>query len=141
MSYEILKTLHIIAVISWMAGLLYLPRLFVYHTAHQPGSETSEQFKIMERKLLRLIMNPAMIITWICGLWLMFMLESYQWGWMHAKLLCVALLTIVHHMLVFHMKRFARDENTRSARYFKWLNEAPTVLMIGIVVMVVCRPF
>lgn len=141
MTYEIIKTLHIVSVISWMAGMLYLPRLFVYHAQQVAGSETSEQFKIMERKLLRLIMNPAMIATWVFGVWLMVLLEPYQAGWMHTKLGCVLLLTGVHHMLVHHMKKFAHDENTKPARYFRWLNEAPTVLMIAIVALVVIKPF
>lgn len=141
MTYEWIKTLHIIAVISWMAGLLYLPRLFVYHAQRQPGSEASEMLKIMERKLLRLIMNPAMIATWVFGIWLMLLLDAHQMGWMHAKLTLVALMTGAHHLMVQHMKQFAKDQNTRSENYFRWLNEAPTLLLIGIVVLVVFKPF
>lgn len=141
MTYEWIKTLHIISVISWMAGMLYLPRLFVYHAQQKAGSETSETFKIMERKLLRLIMNPAMIATWVFGVWLMILLNAHQMGWMHAKMLLVILMTGAHHVLVYHMKRFAKDENTKSPRYFRWLNEAPTVLLIATVALVVFKPF
>ena len=141
MSYEWLKIIHIIGVISWMAGLLYLPRLFVYHAGATAGSEMSEAFKVMERRLFRFIMTPAMIVSWIFGLWLMMTLGAHQQGWMHAKLTLVLVLTGFHHLLLFHIKRFARDANTHTARYFKWLNEAPTVLMIGAVILVVLKPF
>lgn len=141
MSYELIKTLHIISVISWMAGMLYLPRLFVYHADQKKGSDASEMLKIMERKLLRFIMNPAMIATWIFGLWLMMMLEAHRFGWMHAKLFLVILMTGLHHVLLAHMKRFAKDENKKSARYFRWLNEGPTVLLIATVALVVFKPF
>ena len=109
-TYLLVKSLHIIAVISWMAGMLYLPRLFVYHTEATKGSELSETLKVMERKLLRYIMNPAMIASWVFGLWLMVILEAYTSGWMHAKLTLVFLMTGAHHVLSAHRKRFARDE-------------------------------
>ena len=141
MSYEILKSLHIIAVISWMAGLLYLPRLFVYHAQSEKGSEQSETFKVMERKLLRYIMNPAMILTWVFGLWLVFELDLFKSGWMHAKFTFVVLMTIIHHIFAYQRKQFERDENTKTAKYYKIINEAPTLLMIGIVFLVVMKPF
>lgn len=140
MTYELVKTLHLISVISWMAGLLYLPRLFVYHAQQKKGSETSETFKVMERKLLRLIMNPAMIATWIFGLWLMILIDAGQMGWMHGKLFLVLLMTGAHHVMSAQVKRFARDENQKSARYFRVLNEVPTLLMIGIVALVIFKP-
>jgi len=140
MSTAILEVLHIVSVISWMAGMLYLPRLFVYHAQSQ-HEETIKTFEVMERKLLRYIMNPAMIATWVFGLWLMMELEYFRQGWMHTKLLLVCLMTFVHHLLARHRKRFLEGKNTKTPKYFKILNEAPTVLMIGIVAMVVLKPF
>lgn len=141
-SYLWLKALHVIAIIAWMAGLLYLPRLFVYHAAAEKGSETSETFKIMERRLLRFIMNPAMIAVWLLGGLMIWANPSIMGqGWIHVKLLCVVLLTGVHHMMLAYMKKFARDENTKSQKFFRILNEVPTLLMIVIVVMVIVRPF
>jgi putative membrane protein len=141
--YLWLKALHIIAVISWMAGMLYLPRLFVYHWRTAVGSEASELFKVMERKLLRLIINPAMILTWILGLWLATHTGAFNPAngkWLHYKLLLVLLMQVVHAMLSRYRKAFARDERPKSERYFRILNEAPAVLMIGIVLLVVLRP-
>ena len=141
--YDWIRALHVIAFISWMAGLLYLPRLFVYHVGAENGSELSETLKIMERKLYRFIMNPAMIATWVFGSamlyarWDLFMFS----GWMHAKLTFVLLLTGAHHVLLKHMKRFAIDENEKSDKFFRILNEVPTVLMIGIVILAVVEPF
>ncbi len=139
--YLVVKSLHIIAVISWMAGLLYLPRLFVYHANAVPGGEASEMLKIMERKLLRLIMNPAMIATYLFGIMLAVELNTWNAGWLHAKLALVILLTGAHHVMVRHFKAFRDDRNTKSQRYFRLLNEAPTVLMIVIVILVVIKPF
>jgi putative membrane protein len=141
MTYEIIKSLHIISVVAWMAGMLYLPRLFVYHTQVQSGSEASELFKVMERRLLRFIINPAMILTWIFGIWLAVELDAWTQGWLHTKLTLVLLLSAVHGMLAGHMKQFAADRNTKSKRYYKLLNEAPTVLLIVIVFLVVLKPF
>lgn len=141
MTYEIVKSLHIIAVVSWMAGLLYLPRLFVYHASAPKGGELSETLKVMERKLLRYIMNPAMIATWVFGVWLMSIMQVHQAGWMHAKLGLVVLLTAIHHVFAYQRKQFAKDQNTRSPRFYKIINEAPTLLMIGIVFLVVLKPF
>jgi putative membrane protein len=139
--YLWLKALHIIAVISWMAGLFYMPRLFIYHTDAQPGSVQSETFKVMERRLLKVIMNPAMMLTWILGLYLAWSVYGFQGGWLHVKIGLVALLTGVHVFFSRSVRAFERDENRRSARYWRFMNEAPTVLMIAIVILVVVKPF
>lgn len=141
--YNWLKALHIIAVISWMAGMLYLPRLFVYHADAKAGSDKSETFKIMERRLLKLIMNPAMIVTWLAGLSMLYAnpgILSGQ-GWMHAKLLFVLALSGVHGMLAGMVRKFGNDTNEKNAKFFRILNEIPTILMIIIVVLVVVQPF
>ncbi|MDE3059999.1 MAG: protoporphyrinogen oxidase HemJ [Pseudomonadota bacterium] len=143
-SYHWLKALHIIAVISWMAGMLYLPRLFVYHTKVAPGSETSEMLKVMERRLLRIIINPAMIATWGLGIWLAVKTNAFDpvnGYWLHGKLALVIGLQIIHAMLARSRRQFARDQNTHSTRYFLILNEIPALLMIGIVLLVVLKPF
>lgn len=142
--YPTLKALHIIAVISWMAGMLYLPRLYVYHATALPGGEASEMLKIMERKLLRYIMNPAMILTYFFGVLLVFKinaLDPASGGWFHAKFLLVLVMTGIHGMLAKQRRAFAEDRNTKSARYFRLLNEVPTVLLILIVFLVVLKPF
>ncbi|WP_398472522.1 protoporphyrinogen oxidase HemJ [Tardiphaga sp.] len=139
--YEWAKALHIIAVISWMAGMLYLPRLFVYHCDAEIGSKQSETFKVMERRLLKAIINPAMIATWILGLYLMWSAGWYTSGWFHAKLLLVLLMSGVHGFLTARVRDFALDRNTRSAKFYKIINEVPTVLMILIVILVVVKPF
>ena len=141
MLYESLKALHIVAVISWMAGLLYLPRLFVYHADTEKGSQQSETFKVMERRLLRGIMNPAMILVWIFGLALAWQGTWWQAGWLHAKFALVLLLTVVHHLYSRWRKQFEADKNIRPASYYRWWNEVPTVLMIAIVFLVVLKPF
>lgn len=141
--YLWLKALHIIAVISWMAGIFYLPRLFVYHAEAEKGSELSETFKIMERKLLRIIMNPAMMLTWLFGglmLWANPELMRGA-GWLHAKLLLVVAMTVFHHALGRWRKAFLADNNTHSHKFYRKINEIPTLLMIAIVVLVVVRPF
>jgi protoporphyrinogen IX oxidase len=143
-TYHWLKALHIIAVISWMAGMLYLPRLFVYHTRVKPGSEASELFKVMERKLMRVIINPAMIATWILGLWLSFHINAFDpvnGYWLHAKVTLVLVLSALHGMMSRHRKAFERDKNMKSERYFRIFNEIPAVLMVIIVLLVVLRPF
>ena len=141
MLYDWLKALHVIAIIAWMAGLLYLPRLFVYHCAAAPGSVQSETFKIMERRLLKAIINPAMIVTWVLGLILLWQGGWLKAGWMHGKLLLLLILSGLHGIYVRRLKEFAADRNTRPARYYRVLNEVPTVLMIGIVILVVVKPF
>lgn len=139
--YLWLKALHIIAVISWMAGLLYLPRLFVYHTDAPKGSPLSETLKVMERRLYRVIMQPAMGLAWLLGLYLAWSVYGFQGGWLHAKLLLVVLLTGVHQFYGRAVEAFARDENRRSGRAWRVWNEAPAVLMILVVVIVVVKPF
>ncbi|OYR19661.1 protoporphyrinogen oxidase HemJ [Brucella thiophenivorans] len=140
-AYLWIKSIHIIAVIAWMAGMLYLPRLFVYHSAAMPGSETSETFKIMERRLLRFIINPAMIVTWIAGLWLAWEIFEFKGGWLHAKILLVVLMSGVHGYLSKATRLFAQDKNTKSAKHWRIVNEVPTVLMILIVILVIVKPF
>ena len=141
MLYPTLKTLHLIALVAWMAGMLYLPRLFVYHAAAAPGSATSETFKVMERRLLRAIMTPAMIATWIFGLWLAWELDAFRQGWLHAKLALVLVMSGLHGYLAGAVRRFADDRNTRSGRFYRVLNEVPTLALIGIVILVVFKPF
>lgn len=139
--YPWIKMLHIVAVISWMAGLLYLPRLFAYHA--DASGETAETFKVMERRLLRFIMNPAMIAAYVFGLVLLAVPGIVDWGtaWIYVKLAAIAMLTIVHHMFAVWRKTFAANGNRRPARFYKLMNEVPTVLMIVIVAMVVVKPF
>ena len=131
--------LHIIAVISWMAGMLYLPRLFVYHSGTMPGSEASEMFKVMERRLLKAIINPAMIAAVVLGVLLMWASDwtVLKQGWMHAKLTCVLLLGAIHGVMAGHVRRFKEDQRARTARYYRVMNEIPTVLMVAIVLLVV----
>jgi len=143
--YPWTKALHVIAVVSWMAGLLYLPRLFVYHAERgTPKSELSETLKVMERRLLRAIMGPAMAATWILGLTLLATPGLIAWGedgWIYVKLAAVALLTWLHHWLGLRRKDFAADRNSVSGRRFRLMNEVPTVALVVIVVMVIVRPF
>jgi putative membrane protein len=136
-----LKALHVIAVISWMAGLLYLPRLFVYHCQAEKGSAQSETFKVMEHRLLRYIMNPAMIVVWVTGPWLAWAQGMYRDPWLWAKFALVVLLTTYHHALGYWRKDFAADRNVREARFYRIANEVPTLLMVGIVILVVVKPF
>ena len=139
--YEWLKAFHIIAVIAWMAGMLYLPRLFVYHCEADVGSIQSETFKVMERRLLRAIINPAMILTWVLGLWLAYQGGWFKAPWLHAKLLLVILMSGVHGMLSRYVKDFAADRRRKTQKFFRIINEVPTVLMILIVILVVVKPF
>ena len=136
-----LKALHVIAVIAWMAGLLYLPRLFVYHCAAEKGSKQSETFKVMEHRLLRFIMNPAMIVVWVTGPLLAWQMGVMHDRWLAVKLVLVILLSGYHHALVKWFKAFAADRNQHPARYFRIANEVPTLLMVAIVVLVVVKPF
>ncbi|MFC5586711.1 protoporphyrinogen oxidase HemJ [Nitratireductor kimnyeongensis] len=135
------KAIHVIAVIAWMAGMLYLPRLFVYHADAEPGSEKSETFKVMEQRLLRLIINPAMMVTWVLGLWLAWNGFSFSGGWLHAKIALVVAMSGVHGYFSASVRRFAADQNTRPARHWRIMNEVPTVLMIVIVILVIVKPF
>ncbi len=136
-----LKTLHVIAVISWMAGMLYLPRLFVYHCGVATGSEASETFKVMESRLLRAIINPAMVVTWIIGLWLAWTAFRFQGGWLHAKLALVVALSGLHGHFSASVRAFAEDRNTRSARYWRIMNEVPAAIMVLVVILVIVKPF
>jgi putative membrane protein len=139
--YEWIKALHVIAVIAWMAGMLYLPRLFVYHCEAEIGSKQSETFKIMERRLLKAIINPAMIVTWLAGLYLVWSGQWYSAGWFHGKFLLVIVMSGVHGYFVSRVKDFAADRNVKSQKFYRIINELPTVLMIGIVILVVVKPF
>ena len=140
-AYLWVKAAHVIAVISWMAGMLYLPRLFIYHCDAPAGSALAETFKVMERRLLTVIINPAMVLTWVLGLWLAWQGGYFSAGWMHAKLALVIILSGVHGFFSGAVRRFAADANTISQRTWRVWNEVPTVLMIGIVLLVVLKPF
>ena len=142
--YPWTKALHVISVIAWMAGLLYLPRLFVYHAERAAGpGEANNTFKVMERKLLKFIMNPASIATWVFGAMLVLTPGIVDWSepWVHAKAALVVAMTVFHHALVRWRKAFAEDRNRHSGRFYRLANEVPAVIMIGIVVMVIVRPF
>ena len=139
--YDWLKAAHVVAIIAWMAGLLYLPRLFVYHCDTPAGSAASETFKVMERRLLKAIMNPAMIASWVLGLWLAVQGGWFKAGWLHGKLLLVLALSAAHGFLAASVRRFAQDRNEKPARFYRVLNEVPTLLMVGIVVLVIIKPF
>jgi putative membrane protein len=141
MLYLWIKALHVVSVISWLAALLYLPRLLVYHCAAEPGSVQSETFKVMERRLLRAIAAPAMVLAWLTGLWLAYDAGLFRQGWLHGKLVLVLLLSAVHGVNARWVKDFAADRNTRTARFYRIANEVPTVLMIGIVILVIVKPF
>lgn len=135
------KALHVIAVISWMAGLLYMPRLFIYHHDAEPGSTQSETFKVMEIRLFSVIMRPAMVATWILGLYIGWVIYGFQGGWLHAKLLLVVFLTGYHEFLGSAVKSYAADRRERSPRFWRMMNEVPTLLMIAIVILVIVKPF
>src|SRR5688572_6112851 len=139
--YLWLKALHVIAVIAWMAGMLYLPRLLVYHCEAEVGSKQSETFKVMERRLLRAIINPAMIATWVLGLWLAWEGGFFRSGWLHGKLALVLILSSLHGYLSAATRAFAEDRNSKSARHWRIMNEVPAVLMVGIVILVIVKPF
>ena len=141
--YLWIKALHAISVIAWMAGMLYLPRLFVYHAETPAGAPQDETFKVMERRLLRAIMNPAMIAAWIFGLSLLATPGIVDWsaGWIYVKLVCIAAMTVLHHMFGLWRKDFEADRNRRPARFYRIWNEVPAVLMVIIVIMVIVKPF
>jgi len=144
--YDWIKAFHIIAVIAWMAGMLYLPRLFVYHCAAETGSVQSETFKVMERRLLRAIINPAMVATWVFGLWLAWLGPDSRYGWfasdwLWAKIILVLGLSAVHGLLARWRKDFAQDRNRHSQKFYRIINEVPTLWMILIVLLVVLKPF
>lgn len=144
--YEWIKAFHVIAVIAWLAGMLYLPRLFVYHCAAEKGSVQSETFKIMERRLLRLIINPAMVATWALGLWLAWHGPDsrYGWfasGWLAIKLALVIALSALHGWCARWVQDFAADRNRHSQKFYRVINEIPAILMAAIVILAVVKPF
>ena len=136
-----IKALHVIAVIAWMAGMLYLPRLFVYHCEAPAGSPQSEMLKVMERRLLRIIVNPAMIATWVFGLTLAWLTGAYADLWFQLKFVLVIAMSGLHGMFAATVKRFGRDANTRPQRFYRIINEVPMLLVIGIVILVIVKPF
>ncbi|MBE7197868.1 MAG: protoporphyrinogen oxidase HemJ [Parafilimonas terrae] len=139
--YLWLKAVHVISIVAWMAAMLYLPRLFVYHAEAGPRTPQAETFKVMEGRLLRVICTPAMIAVWATGLLLAYEGGWFKSGWLHGKILLVVILTGVHGMLAASTRRFAADQDTRSPKFYRILNEVPTVLLVGIVVLVVVKPF
>nr|WP_244404206.1 protoporphyrinogen oxidase HemJ [Fulvimarina pelagi] len=136
-----MKSIHVFFVISWMAVLLYLPRLYVYHTEAGPKTPQSETFKVMERRLLRGIGTPSMIVTWAVGLWLAAKVFEFQGAWLHAKIVLVVVLTAMHMFLAASLRRFANDQHTRSSKFWRIANEVPAVLLAVIVVLVIVKPF
>ena len=141
MSYEWIKAFHVIAIIAWMAGMLYLPRLMVYHAEAQIGSIQSETFKIMERRLLKGIINPSMTLAWILGLYLAWSGFAFKGGWLHGKILLALVMSGIHGYLVGRVRAFAQDRNDKSARFYRILNEVPAVIMVAIVILVIVKPF
>ena len=139
--YPWLKALHVIAIIAWMAGMLYLPRLFVYHCEAEPGSKQSETFKVMERRLLTVIINPAMVVSWAFGLWLGWSGGWYAASWLQAKVVLALILSGLHGFFVRWVRDFAADTNRHSQKFYRIVNEVPTILMIGMVILVVVKPF
>ena len=140
-AYMWVKAVHVMAIIAWMAGMLYLPRLFVYHADAAPGSELSETLKVMEQRLLRIIIDPAMGLAWVLGLWLAWRGGFLMAGWFHAKLALVIVLSGLHGFLSRSTRNFAADRNTISARRWRMLNEVPAALMVAIVILVIVKPF
>ena len=142
-NYSLIKAFHVISMVAWMAALLYLPRLFVYHTTVKKNSDTSEMLKIMEYRLQKYIMNPAMLLTLLFGIFLLKTDEVINWGekWIYFKLLAVFLLLLVHHLLAKYRKDFYMDNNNRSKKFYKILNEVPTALLVIIILLVYLKPF
>lgn len=141
MTYEWIKAVHVIAIIAWMSGMLYLPRLMVYHVEAPVGSIQSETFKIMERRLLKGIINPSMILAWVLGLYLAWTGFGFKGGWLHGKIALVLVLSGLHGYLVGRVRAFAQDRNDKSARFYRILNEVPAVIMAAIVILVIVKPF
>lgn len=140
-AYNWVKAAHVIAIISWMAGMLYLPRLFIYHCDAPKGSQQSETFKVMEQRLLRIIINPAMTLSWVLGLWLAWKGGFLSSPWFHVKLTLALLLSGAHGYFSAAVRAFAEDRNEKPPRHWRIVNEIPTVLMIGIVIMVIVKPW
>jgi putative membrane protein len=139
-TYDLIKILHIVAIISWMAGLLYLPRIFVYHAQVAPNSESDKLFQVMERRLLKFIMTPAMILSFVLGLYMASEI-GFEFVWLHIKITLVLVLAGFHGFLSRCAKNFAKGENKRSQKFFRIINEVPTILMIAIVALVILKPF
>lgn len=140
-AYPWIKALHVIAVISWMAGMLYMPRLFIYHGDCKPDSDQARTFSIMEERLMKVIMNPAMVVSWVLGLYIAWSVYQFQGGWLHAKLAAVFVLSGVHGYFAKSVKAFGSGDYVRNARFWRLMNEVPTLLMIAIVIFVVVKPF
>ena len=140
-AYPWVKALHVISVIAWMAGMLYLPRLFVNHAGKPAGSPESELLKGMEERLLRIIANPAMVLTWVTGAWIAWTVFGLQGGWLHGKIALVVILSGVHGWFSASVRRFREDRNRISERHWRMINEIPALLMIGIVILVIVKPF
>lgn len=140
-AYPWVKAVHVIAIIAWMAAMLYLPRLFIYHCDAPVGSQQSETFKVMEQRLLRIIMNPAMVVAWVLGLWLAWNAGWFSAGWFHAKLVLVLAMSGVHGYFSASVRKFREDRNDKSTRHWRIMNEVPTLLMFAIVILVVVKPF
>lgn len=140
-AYPWIKALHIIAIISWMAGMLYLPRLFIYHSDCDPSSQQAQTFAVMEARLMKVIMNPAMVVSWVLGLYLAWQVHAFQGGWLHAKIAAVVALSGVHGYFSKAVKSFGRGQYVRTPRHWRIMNEVPTLLMIAIVILVVVKPF
>jgi putative membrane protein len=138
--YEWIKAFHVIAVISWMAGMLYLPRLFIYHCDAEIGSKQSETFKVMERRLFKAIINPAMMVAWGLGLYMMWEHQWYQAGWFQGKLVLVILMSAIHGYFARRVRDFAADRNAVSQKFYRIINEVVTALMVGIVILVIVKP-
>ena len=140
---EWVKALHVISVLAWMAGMMYLPRLFVYHAGSAVGSETSETFKVMERRLYRGITTPAMVATWVFGLWLAFGygIVDFSQSWMWLKAVLVIALSGIHGFYGRLLRDFANDRNSRPAKFFRMINEVPFLIAIGIVIAAIVKPF
>jgi putative membrane protein len=139
--YLWLKAFHVIAVIAWMAGMLYLPRLFVYHCETEAGTAESERFKVMEKKLLRVIINPALIAVWFLGISLALISHAYTERWLQLKFVAVLAMSALHGLFARWVKDFARDANTRSQRFYRMINEVPTALLVAIVILAIVKPF
>jgi putative membrane protein len=139
--YPWVKAVHVIAIIAWMAGMLYLPRLFVYHCDAEPGSKQSETFKTMERRLLTAIITPAMVVSWVLGLWMAWTGSLFGMVWLEIKIALVLAMSAVHGFFVLWVREFGADRNHHSQKFYRIINELPTILMMGIVVLVVVKPF
>ena len=140
--YDYVKVFHVLSIISWMAGLFYLPRLFVYHCMAKAGSEQSETFKVMERRLLKMIMLPAMLASWISGIWLVLLQQGwFTAGWFQGKMVLVLAMSALHGLLTSWTREFANDRNQRTHIFYRVINEVPTILLIGIVALTIVKPF